>query len=205
MCAKISLLGLCCGTENDATAVKCALLFPFPLSTILEIKLQSSSEKKGGKGESGLRNTFLIGFKELSPLIYIKIYFTVKSLPLSVELNIGRSPWTPPNSVCYWKKLRFGTHFQSKFWEVPSSSNYLFTGLSAHALSERPDSQQCQLAHGSTLQPQQGWLRALHPAGRLRSSRALSPVAGPWLPRAERPFPDLRGNWEHEPESSHHP
>lgn len=95
----------------------------------------------------------------------------------------------PPNSVCYWKKVEFGTHLQSKFLKVPSSSNYLFTGLSALALSEGPDSQQSQLAHGSTLQPQQGWLRALHLAGRLWSSRALSPVTGSVTARSRKAFP----------------
>lgn len=93
MCAKTSTLGLCCGTKNDATAVKCALPFPFLLSIILEIKLQISSEKgKGRERRVWIKEYFLIGFKELFPLIYIKKYFTVKSLLLHVELNIGRSP-----------------------------------------------------------------------------------------------------------------
>lgn len=83
-----------CYYSGIARAVKCALVVPFPLSAISEIKLQTSSEKEGvgGGGELGLRNTFLIGFKELSPLIYIKMYFTVKSFPLSAELHIAKSP-----------------------------------------------------------------------------------------------------------------
>jgi len=76
------------------------------------------------------------------------------------------------------EKGRIWNTFKKQIRKVPSSNNYLFTGLSVRALSEGPDSQQCQLAHSSTLQAQQGWMRALQPAGKLWSSSALSPIVG---------------------------